>query len=1773
MTRLQHPPPPPEPPPPVDVSKIMILFADHYTVEDQQLNCLSYFSMGGDPLATDKINHLSAELSHLESQNPNSPNEYLEAVSTCIGYKVPSASHIKKVFDAVTLAKSSGLQVSGVHTMAQCSLGTLFGFHQDSFTGSFIHSSMQAVCDASGICVLELSLPNGQPDPEYAAKFDLAKRDKLYMIVVTSSEAVGGCNKSLHAVQSNACQNICSADKEFTPTLSHNTARNPQPKIPSYVRFVPNQDGHPAFYCHNSHLSSWEPPDCYTVYSPEHGHWWIASGGGVSWDTDGFVSGTVFPPGLETGPFPYPPAFPPAPPSEQTPFLQPPPLHPPIPYYIKPASAASGTRFKLDHQINRAQTLALTSFLEYSDVQIVGSIAAEHANVMPFLSSAGVQKSPLFPNAAVYSRLHPASLTHTLAGFFPPNSAFLPQLHPPSLNDGNLPKYLKQFTVSHLKGPLYSALCRLIELDAEKVFAVFKDNAVGRWFVAGSRTMKSMEKDALAMSRCLSQVVNVNPPLSVPVESKFKYTPPPVYVATVTAVQNGNCFCGVRDHVKTTSRSCLLHFDNYSNQWIHPLHLWLEEWKVANPNHVLSPFLCRDVNRKEKQFLTAISSSEYKQYLELVLQPKLVEWNVAGKPTDVEGKAATELYVIKMPLTTVLRDATWLQPQIEMLLPTINLISTIATKFGTNVGLRMYHESKAGEPMLPINQSFFISVIKTVATNGKSKTSGQHSKLCQWWIDFKSETGVPLLPPLDHVLFSNMIVYAAERMATDYQRHITKDLHNHMINTLFQLYRKYIRDNHISCDLTALRNAARFELQHLFVNDKKLFVELRKTAGTRAALPKLPLPWVSVDRVSPDHLTKLFTLDIAEELACKTLAFIKDLEAWFPKLLPLCKRMFKFHKLSYSSGHYYLLERNRSLEPQNIPSTKEAPSLKAPKPFHMKAAVRDAVSKPISFLQMSVMVPEYYRSVDAGLAHPDQTDPLYGLRFFRHRGIVKETDSLVRSKLQASINSDIDRIQRGDFRIETYGSLPQGATKGWNAHPQTTFKEKSFQLDSTDLAMMTYKYFPRGSGWDTLCLSLNLPTDCLQSDFKVAGIRKQSILWGTVLPAIRNVFKKEEIGSQEDKSQPRRFGGSMMVNSISVSLHCLRPKKKALDPNQPMLTPENLVLPADSIVISGDPGVVTPVMWYMALNPGSAPGLTPTQVPNISSKSGSYHQANENRRKKEVEVAEGSYIYHAPKLLSVPEANARVAVIAAKKRAKKKRYLNNRRNRTAAEQKKLGEQIGAYAFEKLSWEEQLSGLSFKFGLAEWKEKTQQKYAEMQRVKIREVYEKEAKVKIDAEFAKLAVASSKTTSVADFNKSSKVSFEVYPILYELYCRQSHLRFLTYQGEQRTLKIFMSYLRGNYRRDQIVLAIGHAGYGGNMKGTVSGPSRKLVREAQKTFTTVTVNEGKTTFCCSGCQGTGKCTDILDLGPSPDVVSKEELDYIRNLIIDHDIGTLFETGADGRTVKHWARIEKVLRLLGVTDEEFADLEDEDIDRYLKQVDTNDDEEEDVEIMEPEDCEEREQEKEIEMEGNLESSDEDVAVNQEIDDFLLGLDGMNIEPELWYGDFGVEDKLDDLIHDLSDLEEDRMEVDSSFGGGDCGLMGDGSEPNPIDKVYKTNPAHYFLREGVGDVGAEGRKRESFTQSYVTTTSKNILKLKNKAFRVGWLEEFPLSERVRKAFQNGVPVGKPLRAVKYCHKCGNIWERDKNAARNIWTLFWYLRFNKMKRPFPFQVTRRKKDE
>ncbi|KAJ3280602.1 hypothetical protein HDU79_011524 [Rhizoclosmatium sp. JEL0117] len=88
-------------------------------------------------------------------------------------------------------------------------------------------------------------------------------------------------------------------------------------------------------------------------------------------------------------------------------------------------------------------------------------------------------------------------------------------------------------------------------------------------------------------------------------------------------------------------------------------------------------------------------------------------------------------------------------------------------------------------------------------------------------------------------------------------------------------------------------------------------------------------------------------------------------------------------------------------------------------------------------------------------------------------------------------------------------------------------------------------------------------------------------------------------------------------------------------------------------------------------------------------------------------------------------------------------------------------------------------------------------------KIRAKLETQMKVEVDTEFARLEAYIS--------DRVQQVCMRSIQCLRTLFS-QAHLRDFTYQGEQQTLKVFMSYLRGNYRTDQIVLAIGHAGFGG-------------------------------------------------------------------------------------------------------------------------------------------------------------------------------------------------------------------------------------------------------------------------------------------------------------------------------------------------------------------------
>ena len=119
----------------------------------------------------------------------------------------------------------------------------------------------------------------------------------------------------------------------------------------------------------------------------------------------------------------------------------------------------------------------------------------------------------------------------------------------------------------------------------------------------------------------------------------------------------------------------------------------------------------------------------------------------------------------------------------------------------------------------------------------------------------------------------------------------------------------------------------------------------------------------------------------------------------------------------------------------------------------------------------------------------------------------------------------------------------------------------------------------------------------------------------------------------------------------------------------------------------------------------------------------------------------------------------------------------------------------------------------------------------------------------------------------------------------------------------------------------------------------------------------------------------------------------------------------------------------------------------------------------------------------------------------------------------------------------------------------------------------HYWWEwEGLSDVFGEGTRRVELDLAKPPTLVNDILKYK-KSWRMRWKRDVDLQEKVKLAFRKGYCVGTPLRGVKHCHCCGTMWDRDVNAARNIGILFWFMRMNRLQRPFCLQRYRDKKTD
>ncbi|ORY43089.1 hypothetical protein BCR33DRAFT_717823 [Rhizoclosmatium globosum] len=1799
---------------------VILNFRQHLT-GDQLANSCLYFGLPSDPDILEKIRNCKDQINLLR-QNPNrTPQLCLDLIPQCFGgFQSQSRANILEQHRVSTLFSADDVRISGVLYLAECAVKNLLGLGRLSFSGSPFAAASDAACKVAGVLVLNRYTEEGSLnllfDQELAALQGVST-----VIIEDSEEARAACNQNRFQV----CKTGPSGCVPFAPCAPAAPCVASVPcdsvsgipnlalptALPTHIAFYPEKDGPPAFFNTVSNSTTWTNQLSYAMWSPDAQHFaFVNSAKEVEWDT----ATNLYSPNLPKSDFPPPHAFAPRPPRFDLPPF---PQIKPVPYAELSGEDCNQADilWQIDHCVLELNLIARQCYLHIDDCQVIGSVAASHVEIAPFYSQPEGAKNPLelkhntstlLPDCRIGSSLHPSGATQQAPGYFCPNKSFSSSLNPPTLKPHLLANFFKLVSSSYICGPLFRALNQIAAVDVEKVFAAAKGDACLKWWVCNARTFKSLLSEALSIKEAFNKVQKAK--VVVDSSSLFSFPPRMPLIATLDEMKAGNCQCGIANHKRSTSSSCLFQYNHQLEEFTHPLWTKVEQWKAANSGNPIVAYLIPSVNRKNPNYQSVLDLKESRFYFEQILQPMLTEWIEAGRPETHAKMPKTDSFTVKTSYSSFVPLGGCLDIQLKKNLPRFALIRFIVPRFATNVALRMYEESKQSEsaPMLPCNSNFYRTVLVMVASDGnlKQPTKGSHPKLGAWFKDFKRDASVPAIHPVDTTDFANTLVHISEQLAADFLRHITIHTGNRITHTLFLIIRSVLRNHGIFVvDWKELGNLCKYYTAKFKVNDKKEFAKARKKG--HHSLPPLP-KWKHDATYDNQKILDFIgeqSQDAAEEIMRYMGDFFELVEFQFQGMLPLCNRNFKLHGIKYQQGHFWLAEMRELYDPVNIATSKGNPSLTIPPVFYYNKIIRDIVKRPLSLAQMNVLGHEFRRGVLSGLSHPNKTDPFYNKMFFRARGVVSVADVEEIDKLNAAIMDCISRIQQKDFRVGTFGTLPQGVTKGWHTNPQSSFKPLSLPIDTKTMAMLAVKY-STGNERDRVLNALELPPNTNQSTFVSSAIWKKPELWGALCNFDKNTLKK--------------FGGSINISESDVSITCLRPK--VATPDTGKTTAETISLPPEGLEFAFDKGIITPFYVHVQARPGSGAGLGPNQVPNGPTKApvvdpvtntprlSKSQRKNRNRHARNLAIKEGTFVFSAPEHPSAERRQEIIKKAALDKQRKKARYSHNRQTRTLAQLKERKEQFGRFAYEKLSPEEKARGMGFPLRNEEFRNLANMDMAEVLRKEICSAYEMELNGvnmdgKTEARIAKFnaiiddkksqikvtisdkikSIQSGKTAIVQLYNNACATSFAAFPVLHELYLRQDFLQMMVYRGQQRALKVFMGYIHGNLDPKLVTCVFGSAEFSQQMKGTVSGCGGRLLKEMKKRFRWINVDEFKSTMNPGCCWGTGFKGGKIDLGPcSCDFEVEQELAKLtEELLAGKDLNELLTQRDDG-TFLHLAQIEALLKSLGA-DESFGVDETEQFDhskfftqkdadhhgegeeengRYgddkgefgedgedlresLTTVEEGDgvEEEDDSDPMDLEESETAPVSVTVESKSLAVESDimEDVLEEGELATSGDTSTSMEVEEELWSA------ALDTLLQSLS-----------------APASTDGLDPEGIYAIHVTHPSEIWKREGVGDVYPEDVRRIPLTNSVARAKSKTILK-HSKAFRPGWKEHLPLVERVKLAFHAGVPVGSPLRGLKYCHHCGTMWDRDRNAARNIWMCFWYMRLNGLKRPFTMQ--------
>ncbi|KAJ3069499.1 hypothetical protein HDU98_007416 [Podochytrium sp. JEL0797] len=506
---------------------------------------------------------------------------------------------------------------------------------------------------------------------------------------------------------------------------------------------------------------------------------------------------------------------------------------------------------------------------------------------------------------------------------------------------------------------------------------------------------------------------------------------------------------------------------------------------------------------------------------------------------------------------------------------------------------------------------------------------------------------------------------------------------------------------------------------------------------------------------------------------------------------------------------------------------------------------------------------------------------------------------------------------------------------------------------------------------------------------------------------------------------------------------------------------------------------------------------------NVSPKPGSWKAKNERRREK---AKSG----HTPSPPTPPMPEARLQ----RKRIKRKKYREGRKARTRKEAKTIKHSGGLWDIDVKNLPQ--AGYAFSLSNNEWRDRN----GTMQAAIIRDEAKAAAKAAgNDIDTLQNQISTAKTLQIQGTRARSTLL--------------AKLRWIVYQRTKKAEAYVVLMLHGSLPKDKIVLILGCGEFGRVLPGTCPAPLKRFVRVFKQEFPNcVFVHERNTTKSCSACFGVCKC-DWIDLNPHVGAADMGGVDSMADLK---------EQLKGGRM--NLQLVEKVLRAHG------ADVDG-------------------LEVKEPHQVpvKEGEEEEDGGFDDEEFDGDFDGVVDGDVDEVVESgdVDAMEL-------DVGVDAEAYGEDAESDDVESDDLESDDN-GQPLLGAKRPPSKPLPDPdpvKVKRTKRAQprwfdYARWSGNSDVFPEEAPRSALTDPVKSALLAKIRKSK-KPWRMGWRTDETLEARLERAYtRRGVPGGTPLRGVKWCPDCGTMWDRDKNAARNILYLFWHLRLNGMRRPFSMQ--------